>query len=61
MTSDMRKDLIFAHRTNIDRYRRILKSCLAPNERLFIEQRLNEEEKALLEVVQTHALVDCCE
>jgi len=50
---------MFAHRTNIDRYRRLLKTYLTVNEREFIERRLGEEEKALLEIAQRATLVDC--
>jgi hypothetical protein len=58
MTSDMQKVLVFVHRANIDRYRRLLKTCLTVNERQFIERRLGEEEKAFLEVVQGATLID---
>lgn len=35
-----------AHDTNINRYRRLLRTNLSDLERLFIERRLNEEEAA---------------
>ncbi|MEY9523125.1 hypothetical protein ABIF70_004266 [Bradyrhizobium japonicum] len=38
---------IRAHRTNIHRYRRLLKSNLSDVERQFIEKRLTEEQTAL--------------
>jgi hypothetical protein len=59
MTSDMQKVLEFAHRANIDRYRRLLKTYLTVNERQFIERRLGDEEKALIEIAHRTALVDC--
>ena len=59
MTLDMQNALVFAHRANINRYRKLLNTHLTVNERQFIERRLGEEEKALLEIVQSAALVDC--
>ena len=59
MTSDLQQVILFAHRANIDRYRRLLKTDLTVNERQFIERRLGEEEEALMEVVQKAALIDC--
>ena len=57
MTSDMQKVMVFAHRTNIDRYRRLLKTYLTVNEREFIERRLDEEERSLMEVIQKTSLI----
>lgn len=59
MTSEMRRALMLAHRTNIDRYRRLLKTYLTGNERQFIERRLNEEEEALMDIAQSAARLDC--
>jgi hypothetical protein len=59
MTSNLQNSLIYAHRANIDRYRMLLKTYLTGNERQFIERRLGEEEKALMEIAQRAALVDC--
>lgn len=39
--------LIRAHRNNISRYRRLLKTRLSDLERQFIERRLSEEQTAL--------------
>ena len=54
--SELSKALIFAYRTNVDRYQRMLKTHLADNEREFIERRLAEDEQALLEIIQKTAL-----
>ena len=59
MQSDLQEVLIFAHRTNIDRYRRLLKTYLTDNERQFIEQRLGEEKKALTDIAQSATGLDC--
>jgi hypothetical protein len=58
MTPNKREKLVFAHRANIEKYRRLLKTHLTDIEREFIERRLGEE-KALLEVVQRATLFDC--
>ena len=50
MTSNLQNGLVYAHRANIDRYRRLLKTHLTEHERDFITRRLGEEEDALLEV-----------
>jgi len=42
----------WVHRANIERYRRMLGTQLSPVERRFIEQRILEEEEALLSVGQ---------
>lgn len=59
MKSDVKHALVFAHRTNIDRYRRLMKTHLTVNERQFIERRLDEEEQALMDIVQSAARLDC--
>jgi hypothetical protein len=40
MASDIQNNLLFAHKTNIERYRRIL-------QRFLVERRLNEEQTLL--------------
>lgn len=52
MNSKPQKSLLIAHRANIGRYRRLLKTHLAEHEREFIERRLAEEEGALLEIAR---------
>jgi hypothetical protein len=58
MTPNLREDLVFAHRTNIERYRRLLKTHLTVIEREFVERRLGEEERALMEIAQSAAHVN---
>lgn len=58
MTLNMQSTMIFAHRANIERYRRLLKSRLTDHERKYVERRLGEEKKALLELGQGCAPVD---
>jgi hypothetical protein len=45
----------FAHRANIDRYRRILETQLTAEERRFLERRLAEEQAALKELADAIA------
>ena len=45
--AEKQNNLSFAHRTNIERYRRILETYLTADERRFVERRLNEEQAAL--------------
>jgi len=47
MSSDFSTALEYAHRANIERYQRLLKTYLADNERQFVEQRLAEEQADL--------------
>ena len=47
MSSDFDAAMRFAHRSNIDRYRKILASALSAAERSFVERRLAEEQEAL--------------
>lgn len=54
MKPDMKNALVFAHRANIDRYQRLLKTHLTVTERNFIERRLSEEEEELLEIAVWH-------
>jgi hypothetical protein len=58
--SELQNALVFAHRANINRYRRLLQTStyLTANERQFIERRLAEEESALMEIPQKTAPVD---
>jgi hypothetical protein len=44
---DQKLPLLRCHRSNIDRYRRLLKTELTDLERAFIERRLGEEQKKL--------------
>lgn len=53
----MQKTMMFAHRMNINKYHRLLKTKLNEIEREFIERRLVEEEKGLLEVAQRAMLI----
>ena len=39
----MESALLFAHRTNIERYQRLLRTSLTETERAFVELRLREE------------------
>jgi len=39
-----------AHRSNIDRYRRLLKTKLSELERQYLEKRLSEEQATLVEI-----------
>lgn len=59
MTPDMKEALVFAHRENIERYRRLLNTQLTATEREFIERRLGEEEAALLEFAERAARMGC--
>ena len=45
--SDTRNNLLFAHKTNVEKYRRILETYLTAEERRFVERRLNEEQASL--------------
>lgn len=56
--TEMQKAMVFAHRVNIDKYHRLLKTKLSEIEREFIERRLDEEEQELLEIAQRNALID---
>lgn len=56
MTSDMQKSLTSARWANIGRYQRLLRTYLTENERKFIERRLAEEQKALMDIAQKAAL-----
>lgn len=46
-TSQMEQPFLFAHRSNIERYERLLQTHLTDHERAFIQRRLDEERGAL--------------
>jgi hypothetical protein len=41
------QSFLFAHRSNIERYERLLQTHLTDHERAFIQRRLDEERRAL--------------
>jgi len=43
----------FAHRANIERYKKLLATHLADNERKFVQLRIAEEEAALRQIDNT--------
>ena len=45
--SQMDQSFLFAHRSNIERYERLLQTHLTDHERAFIQRRLDEERRAL--------------
>ena len=47
MASDLEATLHWVHRTNIERYRKILRTHLTAEERRFVERRLAEEQEAV--------------
>jgi hypothetical protein len=51
MTLRMETAQQFAHRANIERYRKILATYLTVEERRFVERRLSEEQVALQQLV----------
>lgn len=56
MSSDFNNASEYAHRKNIERYQRLLKTYLSDIEREFIERRIDEEKKALRQSVQAAGL-----
>ena len=42
--------LSFVHRANIQKYTRLLRTVLTEQERAFIQQRLREERRALVDI-----------
>jgi hypothetical protein len=58
MASGLESALRAAHRANIDRYRRLLKTDLTDIERQFVRRRLAEEQEALRQIAKTNALLD---
>jgi hypothetical protein len=55
MASDTRNDWLSAHKTNIEKYRRILETHLTAEERRFVERRLDEERAAVEQLVITNS------
>ena len=53
MKSDLPTKRQFAHRANIDRYKRILGTHLTNEERHFVERRLAEERTSLEQLAGT--------
>lgn len=49
---------LLARRTNVERYRRMLKTHLTVAERLFVERRLAEEEFAFQQIARNLAPTD---
>ena len=47
MMSDTRDSFLFAHKANIERYRKILQTFLTAEEEGFVRRRLAEEQTAL--------------
>jgi hypothetical protein len=47
MMLDTRDNLLFAHKANIERYRKILGTFLTAEEKGFVKRRLAEEQTAL--------------
>jgi hypothetical protein len=58
MSVDLNGTLQWAHRANIERYRRILETEITAREREFIERRLAEEEESLLKISRETGLTD---
>ena len=56
MTSDLKTKRQFAHRANIDRYKKILETYLTSEERYFVERRLTEEHASLEQLAGTDVL-----
>lgn len=56
MRTGQRDAFVFAHKTNIERCRRILRTLLSAEERRFVERRLAEEETALNRLKVSFAL-----
>jgi hypothetical protein len=48
-TSQREAALLFAHRANVERYERLLRTHLTDLERAFIQRRLAEEQDAVLQ------------
>lgn len=53
MSTDLESTLRWAHEANLERYRRLLETCLTDNERQFVERRIAEEREALRQVAGT--------
>jgi LEA14-like dessication related protein len=52
--SQMEQSFDFAHRSNIERYKKLLQTHLTEHERAFIQRRLDEERRALALLNATH-------
>jgi hypothetical protein len=50
MNTDLESTLRWAHEANLERYRRLLETCLTDNERQFVKRRIAEEREALRQV-----------
>jgi hypothetical protein len=55
MSKDWATAFQFAHQANIERYRKLLRTHLTDTERAFVERRLNEEQRALHQLLETAA------
>ena len=53
--SDVQNNLLFAHKANVERYRKILQTHLTAEERVFVERRLSEEQRALEQLADTNS------
>lgn len=47
LVSEIEASFLFAHRTNIERYKKLLATYLTDDERAFVQRRLEEEKAAL--------------
>jgi len=50
--SDMEGAFLFAHKSNIERYKKLLQTHLTDHERLFVQRRLDEETAALQQLAR---------
>ena len=50
--SDMKAAFLFAHQSNIEKYKKILATDLTDHERRFVQRRLAEEQTALEQLAQ---------
>ena len=50
--SDMDGAFLFAHKSNIQRYKKLLQTHLTDHERLFVQRRLDEETAALQQLAR---------
>jgi hypothetical protein len=55
LASQIESSLMFAHRTNIQRYQNLLGTDLSDDERLFVQRRLAEEKLALRQLEENGA------
>jgi len=49
-TSQTQQSFIFAHRVNIERYKKLLQTRLTDYQRAYVQRRLNEERHALAQL-----------